>query len=108
MAYENILETLEGSQDETAKVIGEYEKEFQSFVLDIHKDVHNKFSHYDEFKQDLCSVSVMHYLLFNQICRAISNIGGVRNREGMFDYMGELGREMCEDWAELLSKEKES
>ncbi len=102
----DILKILNGAQEEVGKVIDEYEKEFQTFVLDLHKDIHNKFSHYDEFKQDLCSVNVMHYLLFNQICRAVSNIGGVANREGMFDYMGDLGREMCEDWAELLKKEK--
>ena len=73
MKRKDIQESMEYYRDritpELEKVSNEYEEEFQELVVGLHRDIHNKFSHHKKDNQTVCAISVMHYLLFNQICR---------------------------------------
>ena len=70
---------------ELNKVSDEYENDLQEFVVGLHRDVYNKFSHHTEENQVICGVSVMQYLLFNQICRIIAAIAIEGFWEDIFD-----------------------
>ncbi len=89
------------------KIIDEYELEFEDFVVGTHHDIHNKFCELGELERDLCSITVIHYLLMNQMCRAMSNIDLKEYWEDMFDFMSRFGVGMCRDWVKILKKDKE-
>lgn len=89
------------------KIINEYQPEFQDFIVGTHQDIHNKFCELGELERDLCSITVIHYLLMNQMCRAMSNIDVQEYWKDMFDYMSSVGIGMCKYWAAALNEYEE-
>jgi hypothetical protein len=89
------------------KIINEYQPEFEDFVVGTHHDIHNKFCELGELERDLCSITVIHYLLMNQMCRAMSNIDVEEYWEDMFEFMNRVGVGMCRDWSDVLKQFRE-
>ncbi len=87
-------------------VIKEYEEDFQRFAIDIHRDISNKFSSYDDFSQIVGSISVMRYLLFDQMCSLMATIDDVEFWEEAFSEMKEECVENCGSWLKKYKNEE--
>ena len=91
-------------QPQIDKVCDEYAQDVQQFVIDIHKDISNKFSQNEEWDQFISAISVVQCLLFDQICRTLAPVGSARYWKAVVDNMQHAHFERCHEWLRIYEK----
>ena len=94
-------------QPKIDKVCDEYAHDMQEFVIDLHKDIFNKFSDEDDWDEFMCSVSVIQSLLFDQVCRTMAPVASEKYWKAVLDNMHDCCIERCKVWLKIYQKHHE-
>lgn len=94
-------------QPKIDKVCDEYCHDMQSFVIDLHKDIFNKFSGENEWDEFMCAVSVIQSLLFDQVCRTMAPVGSEKYWDAVTDNMKRCCVDRCKAWLKIYEKHHE-